>query len=302
MKHREGNGRKDKPSSSMSCIVGSPTSSTSLSDTVWNETSAYWARFAHRKTPTLSTCEVAKKSFVGENERLVATLGVLNASINRPVGISNVRMTESRDAATSQRESGEKVYPVPLSRWRGSNQMQNHEPHRVSVRGTLSVLSLPSVSRCPLSERRGHHISQPADRCLGAAELMLRRTAIPRRPLVGWCGNQRTERKRVSEFQKGIFETSHVDGTVQCAGNYEPVQSVSCQTGDASVLRLLCRCGSSIEPAQDPRRARPNIKLLPLQPRLHVPHVYQPSRCARQTEVSTRRNAHSLIGRYAIRL
>ena len=43
------------------------------------------------------------------------TLGVLNASINRPVGISNVRMMESRDAATSQRESGEKVYPVPLS-------------------------------------------------------------------------------------------------------------------------------------------------------------------------------------------
>ena len=37
------------------------------------------------------------------------TLGVLNASIIRPVGISNVRMIESRDAATSQRESGEKV-------------------------------------------------------------------------------------------------------------------------------------------------------------------------------------------------
>jgi len=108
----------DKSSSSMSsCIVGNPTSSISVSDTVWNETSAYWARFAHRKTPTLSTCEVAKKSFVGENERLVATLGVLNASINRPVGISNVRMTECRDAATSQRESGEKVYPVSLSRW-----------------------------------------------------------------------------------------------------------------------------------------------------------------------------------------
>ena len=84
----------------------------SSSDIVWNDTSAYWARFAHKKTPTLSTCEVAKKSFVGEKERLVATLGVLNASINRPVGTSNVRMTESNDVVISQRESGEKVYPV----------------------------------------------------------------------------------------------------------------------------------------------------------------------------------------------
>lgn len=46
----------------------------------------------------------------------MATLGVLNASINRPVGISNVRITVSKDAATSQRESGEKVCPVSLSR------------------------------------------------------------------------------------------------------------------------------------------------------------------------------------------
>jgi len=84
----------------------------SVSDTVWNDTSVYWARFAHRKTPTLSTCEVARKSFVGENEMLVGTLGVLNASINRPVGMSNVRMMESRDATTNQRESGEKVYAV----------------------------------------------------------------------------------------------------------------------------------------------------------------------------------------------
>lgn len=103
----------NRPSSSMSsCIVGSPMSAMSLSDIVWNDTSANWARFAHKKTPTLSTCEVARKSFVGEKERLVATLGVLNASINRPVGISNVRMMESNDAATSQRESGEKVYAV----------------------------------------------------------------------------------------------------------------------------------------------------------------------------------------------
>lgn len=60
--------------------------------------------------PTLSTCAVARKSFVGENEMLVATLEVRNASISRPVGISNVRITESREEATSHRESGEKVW------------------------------------------------------------------------------------------------------------------------------------------------------------------------------------------------
>ena len=58
---------------------------------------------------------MARKSFVGEKERLVATLGVLNASISRPVGISNVRIMLSMDAATSQRESGENVYPVSVS-------------------------------------------------------------------------------------------------------------------------------------------------------------------------------------------
>ena len=57
--------------------------------------------------PTLSTCAVAKKSFVGENAILVATLGVLNASIKRPVGTSNVRITESSEVVTSHRESGE---------------------------------------------------------------------------------------------------------------------------------------------------------------------------------------------------
>lgn len=63
----------------------------------------------HRNIPTLSTCAVARKSFVGENEILVATLDVRNASMSRPVGTSNVRMTESSEVATSQRESGEKV-------------------------------------------------------------------------------------------------------------------------------------------------------------------------------------------------
>jgi hypothetical protein len=38
---------------------------------------------------------------------LVAMLGVLKASIRRPVGRSKVRMMESIDAVTSHRESGE---------------------------------------------------------------------------------------------------------------------------------------------------------------------------------------------------
>ena len=63
-----------------------------------------------RYTPTLSTCAVARKSFVGENATLLATLTVRNASMRRPVGISNVRMTESSAVAMSHRASGEKVY------------------------------------------------------------------------------------------------------------------------------------------------------------------------------------------------
>jgi len=59
--------------------------------------------------PTLSTCEVAKKSFEGEKDMLVATLDVLKASIRRPVGMSNVLMTESIDVVINHLESGEKV-------------------------------------------------------------------------------------------------------------------------------------------------------------------------------------------------
>lgn len=46
---------------------------------------------------------------MGENDRLVATLDVRKASINRPVGMSKVRIIESKELVTSQRESGEKV-------------------------------------------------------------------------------------------------------------------------------------------------------------------------------------------------
>lgn len=68
-----------------------------------------------RYTPTLSTCDVARKSLVGENAMLVATLEVLNASINRPVEISNVRIIESRDVAISHLESGEKACQTSVS-------------------------------------------------------------------------------------------------------------------------------------------------------------------------------------------
>lgn len=63
----------------------------------------------HKYTPTLSTCEVARKSFVGENVMLVATLDVRNRSIILPVGMSNVRIIESIEVVTSHLESGENV-------------------------------------------------------------------------------------------------------------------------------------------------------------------------------------------------
>lgn len=63
-----------------------------------------------RYTPTLSTCEVAKKSPVGEKDTLAATLAHRKPSSSLPVGMSNVLIVESREVAISQRESGENVY------------------------------------------------------------------------------------------------------------------------------------------------------------------------------------------------
>lgn len=63
-----------------------------------------------RWTPTLSTWEVARKSPIGENVRLVAIDAVRKTSTSRPVGMSKVRTTESSDVAMSHRESGEKAY------------------------------------------------------------------------------------------------------------------------------------------------------------------------------------------------
>lgn len=69
-----------------------------------------------RYTPTLSTWAVAKKSLVGENDILVATVVVRKASINLPDGMSNVLITESSDVVMSHRESDEKAYVAIVMR------------------------------------------------------------------------------------------------------------------------------------------------------------------------------------------
>jgi len=58
---------------------------------------------------------VAKKSLVGENDMLVATVAVRKASIRRPDGMSNVLMIESSDVVMSHRESDEKTYAVMVT-------------------------------------------------------------------------------------------------------------------------------------------------------------------------------------------
>jgi len=69
-----------------------------------------------RYTPTLSTWAVAKKSLVGENDILVATVVVRKASINLPDGMSNVLIIESSDVVMSHRESDEKAYMAIVMR------------------------------------------------------------------------------------------------------------------------------------------------------------------------------------------
>ena len=82
---------------------------------------------------------MARKSFEGENDTLVATLEVRNASIKRPVGTSNVRITESKAVATNHRESGEKVCEC---RYEKSVYIESWHNLRYQVRdfGTQSTL------------------------------------------------------------------------------------------------------------------------------------------------------------------
>lgn len=67
-------------SSSVPCTEGIDTFVISSSSMWRNATSLNWALFAHRKTPTLSTWAVAKKSPVGEKVREVEMLVVRKAS------------------------------------------------------------------------------------------------------------------------------------------------------------------------------------------------------------------------------
>jgi hypothetical protein len=68
---------------------------------------------------------------------LVARLDVLKASIKRPVGISNVRIMESRDVVTSHLESGENVYQPPYQkRNRDTSWMRTYNVEDPSTKST----------------------------------------------------------------------------------------------------------------------------------------------------------------------
>lgn len=110
----------------------------------------------HRNIPTLSTCAVAKKSLVGENETLVATLLVRNASISLPVGTSNVRMIESNEVVINHRESGEKVYN-----------------HQFSVAGHMVFITLSRIfgEKGAGGIKRGKRTNNVQNPCTEAGEL-----------------------------------------------------------------------------------------------------------------------------------
>ena len=160
-----------KPSSSAEPFTdGKLTRSMSSSVILRNEMSVYWARFALRQchrivpivqrnakwtyqryTPTLSTCAVAKKSLVGENDTLVAILAVRKASIRRPEGISNVRIIESSDVVMSHRESEENVYARCYRDW--GNGSSIGEPTRSKTR-PLNPPNSRTILRVSISTRR----------------------------------------------------------------------------------------------------------------------------------------------------
>jgi len=99
--------------------------------------------------PTLSTWAVAKKSFVGENAMLVATLDVRKASIRHPVGRSKVRIIESMELAINHRESGEKTCErAPVIGEIRPKPWMLDILYLVSVHEIPKVLVPPSSSRC----------------------------------------------------------------------------------------------------------------------------------------------------------
>lgn len=97
-----------------------------------------WMWTYHKYTPTLSVCDVARKSFVGENATLVATLGVRKASMSRPVGMSKVRMMVSSDVVTSHLESGEKVCGGSINQYRVQSVMQAGVAYQVQYTAAMT--------------------------------------------------------------------------------------------------------------------------------------------------------------------
>jgi hypothetical protein len=101
---------------------------------------------------------VAKKSPVGENDILVATLAVRKASMRCPEGMSNVLIIESRDVVMSHRESEEKVY-VGRGDEAQVNRPSTENPQGLElVHQIHRTLELSCGSRCPKVVQRGRHM------------------------------------------------------------------------------------------------------------------------------------------------
>ena len=56
----------------------------------------------------------------------------------------------------------------------------------------------------------------------------------------------------------------HVDGAVERACDYQPIQGVCSQTGNTTIISLFLGYGSKVKPARHAGRARPNVEFLPL--------------------------------------
>lgn len=147
----------------------------------------------HRYTPTLSVCDVARKSFVGENATLVAILGVRKASMSRPVGMSKVRMIESSDVVTSHRESGEKVCRDTLDKpcVRASYRRQ-YLPDPMYGPDDHEALLLHFSSRYRLSGPLDRRTRPRANHCPAARSSIGRNPEAPKSFLALLYGSRRT--------------------------------------------------------------------------------------------------------------
>lgn len=222
-----------------------------------NDTSEYCARFAlyihlsekdregrrptstdHRYTPTLSTCEVARKSFVGENVMLVATLDVRNRSIILPVGMSNVRMIESIEVVTSHLESGENVC---TSQARQGGESDNFKKITDQVQYTTTEAAELSNNPSSLDVNDSHDEVVAYDG---------EQPAIPMQ-----CDRHRGRRQHQCVLQRGSVEVKelafihfssdhklacewrpYIDRAVQRARHEHPVQSITREARDATLF------------------------------------------------------------------